>query len=157
MPRADAKRDGEASESAVIQRVDRLEPETGIDHADARVVEPLTPSADLPSVALPVVEVGTLVEIKSCAVVIGSSQRKGRFYLRRNQHQRLRSDAGVYLFAVTPPHDHDPITLKLVPASVVGDVIGSWVDVDGRATFMQIVWSDVFESGEVVGRAETAE
>ena len=69
-----------------------------------------------PTVALPVVEQGTLVEIKSAMVRLDSGGT-GRFYLRREQHEQVRADAGVYLFAVCEPTpDRAILALKIVAA-----------------------------------------
>ncbi|HMB50892.1 MAG TPA: hypothetical protein VKM69_09550 [Natronoarchaeum rubrum] len=41
----------------------------------------------------------------------------GRFYLRREQHEQVRADAGVYLFAVCEPTpDRAILALKIVAA-----------------------------------------
>ncbi|AFK20216.1 hypothetical protein E6P09_14090 [Haloferax mediterranei ATCC 33500] len=46
---------------------------------------------------------GTVVEIESAMVVYGEAQRRGRFLLRRSQHEHLLEEGGVYLFAVCAP------------------------------------------------------
>lgn len=59
---------------------------------DAEVETAISPHAGLPTVALPVVEQGTLVDIKSAMVRLESGGT-GRFYLRREQHEQVRADA----------------------------------------------------------------
>ena len=150
MSRAAAKRAGEAAEAAVIQRVPELAPAPErSEHVDAVAETAIDPRADLPTVGLPVVERGTPVEIKSCGVVATVNQSRGRFYLRRTQHAHLRDVSGIYLFAVTPPHSGDPLALKVVPASVVGEALPGWIEPDGRATYAQLAWSRIFDAEEV--------
>lgn len=150
MSRSSAKRDGEATEAAVIQRHTALDPVTDEEHVDARATAAITPSRDLTAVGLAVVEAGTPIEIKSCAAVVSTRQSRGRFYLRRDQHRYLVEAGAVYLFAVTPPHDHVPICRKLVPASAVETVVPGWIDPGpDRATYAQVTWSRVFDASEV--------
>lgn len=150
---APSKRVGANAESAVIETVDGLEhvPDTDAEHYDARVCEPISPTPRLPFVAMCVLEVGTAVEIKSASVVYGESQANGRFYLREQQHARLVDERGSYLFAVCEPKPARPlIAMKVVPATIVGDIVPSWRDAgDGRPACAQISWSKIFEPGEI--------
>jgi len=147
---AASKRAGESAEAAVIQRVPELAPAAGRDdHLDARPEVAIEPRPELPTVALPVVEAGTAIEIKSCAAVVTAQQQRGRFYLRRTQHDHLLDVGGLYLFVVTPPQGADPLAMKIVPATIVGDVVPSWIDPDGRETYAQVAWSKVFDPEKV--------
>ncbi|WP_181685838.1 hypothetical protein [Halorhabdus salina] len=150
MSRAASKRAGEAAEATVIQRVPELAPAPGrSEHVDAETETVFVPHAEVPTVGLPVVERGTPVEIKSCGVVATVAQSHGRFYLRKRQHAHLVDVSGVYLFAVTTPHDADVLALKFVPATVVGEAIAGWVEPDGRADYAQLAWTRVFDQAEV--------
>ncbi|MFD1641450.1 hypothetical protein [Halohasta litorea] len=149
---ASSKRGGENAESAVIQRHPELEyvADTEARHYDARVSELLCPSPMLPFVGLCVLEVGTVVEIKSAMAVYGQSQRRGRFQLRRKQHQRLVDEAGVYLFAVCEPRpERSVIAAKVVPATSVSSLVFSWIDTGDRADYAQLAWSRIFDESEV--------
>ena len=155
-----AKQGGENAESAVIQTVTELEylDDTEDVHADARAATVIVPSPELPTVALPVVEIGTLVEIKSVMVVYGESQTRGRYYLRQQQHDHLLENGAVYLFAVCVPTPARPvIAMKLVPATIVGDLVSSWIDGGERADYAQLAWSRIFDLTEVErNRGESA-
>ena len=150
MSLARSKRIGESVEGAVIQAVPELDPVADRDaHVDAEVVETIDPRPDLPTVGLAVVERGAAIEIKSCGAVVTTSQQRGRFYLRRQQHEYLLDVAGSYLFAVTPPHKRTPLAMKIVPATAVADVLSSWIDPDGREPYAQVSWSRIFDVAEV--------
>lgn len=149
MSRAASKRAGENAEAAVVQRVPELEAVVVRDaHIDAEAVAAIWPST-IPMVGISVVESGTAVEIKSCSAVVTAAQDRGRFYLRQTQHDYLRDQGGVYLFAVTPPHDDRPLALKFVPATIVGDAVPSWHDLDGRETYARLTWSRIFDPAAV--------
>lgn len=150
--RISAKHGGENAEAAVIQTVSEIEHLTDIEdvHADARATTVIVPDDQLPTVALPVVEIGTLIEIKSVMVVYGEGQTRGRYYLRKQQHQHLLENGAIYLFAVCAPMPDRPIlALKLVPATVVTDLVSSWIDAGDRANYAQIAWSRIFDPAEV--------
>ncbi|WP_171006652.1 hypothetical protein [Halalkalirubrum salinum] len=147
-----SKRGGFNAESAVIQLVPELDPvsDTDATHYDARVADVLSPSDRLPFYGMCVLEVGTVVEIKSTMAVSGSNQRRGRFHLRRTQHEHLVEQAGVYLFAVCEPTPtRDLIAAKIVPATTIGGLVESWIDTDDRPPFSKIAWSRIFKPSEV--------
>ena len=151
---ASSKRAGENAESAVIQRHPELEyvADTDAEHYDARVSELLSPSPTLPFVGLCLLEVGTVVEIKSTMAVYGEAQSRERFYLGRKQHQRLVDEAGVYLFAVCEPRPARPvIAAKIVPATTVGGLVSSWIDGGDRADYAQLTWGRIFDESELGG------
>ena len=147
-----SKRAGENAEGAVLDAVDGLDyvPDDETEHVDARAVALVTPSASLPMVGICLLEVGTPVEIKSAIPRLASGQR-GRFYLRREQHRRLRDDGGSYLFAVCEPRpSREPVAMKVVPATIVDDAIPSWRSGGpDRPECAQIAWSRVFDPAEV--------
>jgi hypothetical protein len=145
---------GERAEAAVIQRVPELRwiPDDQDEHVDAVVTETFGARRDLPTVGLCLLEAGTDVEIKSCMVRYGEDQRRGRFYLREQQHDELLDRGGVYLFAVTEPTpEREPVALKIVPASTVDSLVPSWHDCRDRAAtgYTQLSWSRLFATGEV--------
>jgi hypothetical protein len=143
---------GENAESAVIQAVSGLEyvPDSEAEHYDARATTAVSPSDQVQFGGICVLEDGTVVEIKSVMVVYGESQTRGRYYLRRGQHETLLAENGVYLFAVCEPTpDRDVIRLKVLPATIVDEVIHSWITPDGRADYAQLAWSNVFDPSEV--------
>lgn len=155
-----SKHAGDRAEAAVIQAVEELEmvPDDEDEHVDARLVATIDPDESLRTIALPVLEQGTLVEIKSCSVVITKDQSRGRFYLRRKQHEYLREQGAVYLFAVCEPRPQRSIIgLKAAAATSVDDVVPSWRDPgDGRPVCAQIAWSKTFDEEEIGGGSDGA-
>jgi hypothetical protein len=128
-------------------------PDHDVQHADARVDELVEATPELPIVGMCLLEVGTLVEIKSSMVRLANGKR-GKFYLREGQHQKLLNDGAVYLFAVCEPNpDRDILALKAVPATRVDALIdGKWRDAgDGRPRCYQLSWGRVFHHDEVNG------
>jgi len=138
------KQRGSAVEGAIIQKVPELTHATA-DHWDAittAAVHDIETFQDLD------VDRDTEIEIKSAAVVI-SGDRCGRFYLREQQHEALLEKDGWYLFTVAPPHDIEPLAMRLVPARIVDEMIDTWVIVEDRAPFKQFAWSQFIEPSEV--------
>lgn len=147
----ETRRAGENAEGAVIQRVDAIEhlPDSEAVHFDAVAEQLLEPSETLPFVGICLVETGTVLEIKSTIVVLGDG-RRGRLLLRREQHRELLEVGGMYVFAVCKPRPaRDPLSIKLVPASLVDEEIPGWIDVDGGADYCQLSWSRFFAPEEV--------
>jgi len=147
-----SKRAGENAEAAVLEAVAGLAyvPDDESEHIDARAETLVEPSRTLPFVGICLLEVGTAVEIKSAIPRLASGQR-GRFYLRREQHEGLRGAGGSYLFAVCEPRPgREPVAMKIVPATVVDDAITSWRSGgDDRPSCAQISWSRIFDPSEV--------
>jgi hypothetical protein len=147
-----SKRAGERAESNVIDAVPELDylPDAEVEHADAEVETTISPRPSLPTVALPVVEQGTLVEIKSAMVRLESGGH-GRFYLRREQHEAIVDEAGVYLFVVCEPTpDRSLLALKIVPATSLGEIVSSWRRAGpDRTEYTQLRWGRVFDADEV--------
>lgn len=149
-----SRRAGFRAESTVIQLVDELRPvpDSEHQHHDAITTTLLTPSRQLPFGSIPLLERGTVVEIKSAAVVITEQQRKGRFLIRESQHEHLLSEAGSYLFAVASPDpDRELLAMKIVPASIVDELLGTWIERDSRARYCQLTWSAIFAVDEIRG------
>lgn len=155
---AAAKRGGENAEHKVFTAVDALEPVAGEEHHDAVATNALFPSQTLPFESICAVERGALVEIKSTMVVHTEVQRRGRFKLRRNQHQALLEESAFYIFAVCEPiPERQVIAMKLVPAVIVDRLVGEdgvadWRDEgDSRGPKAQLTWSNLFDPAEVEG------
>lgn len=145
---ARSKRLGATSEAAVIDLVPQLEPVPDDEnpHVDARMSGVFTPGSELDSCGLPVVEDGTPVEIKSASVVYGDAQRRGRFHLRRTQHEHLEENGGLYLLAVCDPNTRDVVAATIVaPNAVRQELVSSWIDSDGREPYAKVAWSRVFD------------
>lgn len=155
---AASRQAGESAEGAVLEAVVELGyvPDTDAEHYDARVQDVIVPDESLPTVGLPVLEVGLGVEIKSAIVRLASGQR-GRFYVRRDQHERLLEDAGVYLFAVckSSGRHRDVVAMIVVPATAIDelvDLLGGWRDAgDGRSEYKQIGWTNLIDVDRVEG------
>ncbi|WP_018259359.1 hypothetical protein [Halomicrobium katesii] len=128
----------------------QLVPDEVEEHYDAVATTALSPTIEIPFVGLCVLERGTVVEIKS-TIVTYADGRRGRFKIRRSQHEALLEIGGVYLFAVCRDlPDRPPVALKIVPATTVDDVIHSWIDSSGtRSDYAQISWGSVFDAAEV--------
>jgi len=155
---AASKRAGENAEHVVFVEVDDLEPVSGEQHHDAIAKSAVFPSTSLPFVGVCVLETGSIVEIKSTMVVQTSAQRRGRFKLRKNQHEALLKAGGFYLFTVCEPvPDRPSIAMKVVPATTVDALLGEdsvaeWRDeLDGRGPKAQLTWTNIFDIDEVEG------
>lgn len=150
-----SRRGGDAAESAVLQLVPELRfvGDSEDRHIDAETITLLSPSESLPFIGTCVLEKGHPVEIKSVMVVYGERQTRGRFYLRKGQHQLLLERAGSYLFAVCEPSSaRDVLAMKVVPASIVDELVSSWIDVDAdraESAYAQLTWSRVFSQDEI--------
>ena len=154
--RAPSKAAGEAVEAEVIQRVPELE-YVG-DHTarwhDARVNGLLEPSATVAFGDVLLLEDGTPVEIKAAQRHLNSG-RRGRYYIRQRQHERLVDEAASYLFAVYDPRTRDVLAMLVVPASIIDHVLSDgWTSVAGdRAEegYRQLAWSRLIDPNRVEG------
>ena len=152
MSLAPSKRGGSNAAAAIIQRHPELRhvPDTEAESWDAITTSLLSPSDSLPLVGICLLERGTVVEIKSCMVVYGENQRRGRFLVRESQHEALLDNAGSYLFAVcAPTPDRELLATKVVPATIVDDFVSSWIERDERSRYGQFAWSRVFRPDEI--------
>ena len=153
--RSASKHAGDAVETAVVGRVPEIEavPDSEAEWCDARVVEAWLPPASVP--LLPDVP----VEIKAARVRLASG-RRGRFYIRRRQHERLLAEGGVYVFAVYEETSGRPIRgLRVAAADAVDALLpDGWTDVDGPRSetgYRQLAWSRLLDTVTVEGDAET--
>lgn len=153
-PLAANKRAGQLVETTVGHRVPELGlvPDDVVEHYDAIATTLVEPRPDLPFAGICLLERGTVVEIKSVMVSYADGAR-GRFYFRPSQHNALVDDAGVYLFVVCEPSpDREILAMKVVPATVVDELLGEdpWLDGGaGRSDYAQLAWSNVFDVAEV--------
>ncbi len=154
---AASRQAGDRSETVVLERVPELRyvPDTESPHYDAIAESLLEASAELPFVGIVVIESGTPIEIKSVGVVYGERQRRGRFQLRRGQHEALLEAGGVYLFAVCAPHDRELIIAKVVPATQVSHLIDVVTDgwrsagEERSEEYVQFTWARVFDPSDI--------
>ena len=147
-----SKHAGSNAAHSVLEAVPELEhvPNSEAVHFDARTTTLLTPSEDVGFVGICLLEKGAPVEIKSVMAVYGESQTPGRFYLRRGQHEKLLEDNASYLFAVCEPYpERAVISMKVIPASLVDELIHSWIEPDNRADYAQLTWTNIFNTEEV--------
>lgn len=138
------KQSGERVEGDVIQAVDGLRwvPDTEDVHVDAETTSAIWSSDRVRLAGVCVVEDGVAVEIKSASVRLSSGKR-GRFYIRREQHEQLLKRSGFYLLAIYAPSSFDLLAMVLVPAGIVDDRLSAWIEVDDRATYAQPTWSRI--------------
>lgn len=153
MTLAASKAVGESVQELTIETVDELQPaEVPADWGysdddfwyDAVTATALFASDAVPMVGICVVERDTPVEIKAALATIsdGSHSRRGRFTLRRDQHERLLESNGVYCFVVYEPGDEDDteelLGLLVVPAFEIEDIRSTWYEPSGRADYWQL-------------------
>ncbi|UTF52829.1 hypothetical protein [Natronosalvus rutilus] len=158
---ARSRQAGDRAETAVLELVDGLRyvPDSEGQHYDAVAETVIVPHRELPFVGICLLEADAVVEIKSVAVVYGQNQRRGRFSLRRVQHQSLLEEGGVYLFAVCTPNSREIIGMKVVPATQVDHLLESVTDGwrtagDGREDYSQLAWTRIFDSSELRQRGD---
>ncbi|WP_247729579.1 hypothetical protein [Halovivax limisalsi] len=111
------------------------------DWFDARFVAPL----EAESTPEPIVEAGTPVEVKSCRRRYCG--RYGRWWIKRESHDRLVDAAGEYVLAVT---DRTGIVrMSLLSAETVDCLCSTWWETgDGGPNaeeYRQVPWTVVFE------------
>lgn len=154
-----ARQVGESAEAEVVQVIDGLRsvPDATAEFHDAVVESPITPSHECPMVGICLLEPGVCVELKSTIPWYDLGTQRGRFQVRRGQHQRLLEDGGVYLFAVcVPERQRRPVAMKVVPATTVDhEVVDglAWISAGAdREDYCQFSWSRVFDEQEVDSR-----
>ena len=152
--RTSSKAAGEAIEAEVIQRVPELE-YVG-DHTaewhDARVNGLLEPSATVAFGDVLLLEDGTPVEIKAAQRHLNGG-RRGRYYIRKRQHEHLVDAAASYLFAVYDPRTQDVLSMLVVPASIIDHILpDGWTGVAGDRSeqgYRQLAWSRLINPDNV--------
>lgn len=132
---------GEEIEEIVIDDLETVEP---VEDEDAAI-----DAVALEAVSIPA---NAEIEIKACSRRIsdGSRSRRGRFYLRRRQHEQLLERGAWYLFVVYESDDDGEIeeivgTLA-VPARVVDSIVSSWSDAGrGHGGIKQLTWTRLID------------
>ena len=150
-----SKESGEIVEANVIQRVQELthvSDQTAKWH-DAEVVALFEPPHDSVTFhGINLLAVGIPVEIKAAQIWYNSGQR-GRFYIRKRQHERLLDAGGAYLFAVyIPKSGHSVRAMAVLPASLVDELLPTgWTtrDRSGEDGYRQLAWSRVLDPENV--------
>ncbi|SDJ52393.1 hypothetical protein SAMN05216226_104223 [Halovenus aranensis] len=148
------KRTGQSVEAAVINAEPALDSVSDREnHAwDALTTAAMSPTLDRPFGGICVVESNTPVEIKGCIPETsnGSGTVPGRWYIKRESHDQLATEGGVYWLTVYAPRPETPILSQLVvPAATVGDFLdGSWYD-NGRRTVAKLTWTRVLNSKDL--------
>jgi len=128
----------------------QLVPDEVAEHYDAVATTLITPTDALPFVGICLLERGSIVEIKS-TITAYADGRRGRFKIRRAQHEALLNGAASYLFAICrDTFDRPVVALKIVPATTVDAVIHGWIESSGtRSDYAQISWGSIFDPVEV--------
>lgn len=156
---------GESAEGAVFQLALPLRPVasdesvvSGSAEIDAVTTAPLRSSRRTPFAGTALLETGTPVEIKSVAVVTGEAETRGRFLLRKQQHEALLSADGAYLFAVCEPRrERHLIATKVVAAGLVDDLVGTWTAIAGdrsEEATTKLAWSVLFRADRILEGAD---
>jgi hypothetical protein len=165
VPAASPKQQGTTIEDELVDGIDELESvgDATADWHDARITTLLEPSSTLPFVGVCLLEADTPVEIKSAQVWISrgynAGRQRGRFYIKRRAHEKLREARGAYVFAVYEPGTEDAIrALLVVPAAVLDDVLEErWSTVDhdrSEQSVAKVTWTHVIDPPRVEERDE---
>lgn len=142
---ARSKQLGEQVEEIVLADAEEMEPlEEDDDVVDAIAIE---------AVSIPV---GAEVEIKACSRRIseGSGSRRGRFYLRRRQHEHLLERGAWYLFVVYEGdlEEEDAVDEVVatvpIPAKVIDTIVDSWNVGRGNGGIKQLTWTRLIDLEE---------
>ena len=151
MKKARSKVLGESVEELVLEAVPQLQPAEVPMDWDGAVDDywyDCTPSVAvfasevLPMLGILAIEPGTPGEIKAARVTIsdGTESRTGRFYIRRQQHERLVARDGVYIFAIYRAADNELLGLLATLAVIVEEELReTWYDAGpGREDYYQL-------------------
>jgi len=154
---ARAKAIGIDIEDLVSAAIDGLDLVLDADaHHDATTEALLAPSlvdASVPVIfaGVPLVEVGTKVEIKACVLRDGSD-RRGRWVIKGRddgQHRALLDDGAMYALAVYSDEGaaKELLAVAIIPASLLDEHLrGSWYSIDRHeGTFGKVGWPDVVD------------
>jgi len=101
-------------------------------------------------------ERGTLVEIKACAIETGAAQSPGRWFFKgrdSGQHSYLKERDGIYLLAVYREvrDQRELVALIFVPAVRIGDLLeGRWYDSGRREGVVgKLRWTHVLDEDDL--------
>ncbi len=150
-----SKESGETVEGNVIQCVPELRyvSDRTAEWHDAETIALFEPPHDAVTFyGINLLAVGIPVEIKAAQIWYESGQR-GRFYIRKRQHERLLDAGGAYLFAVYVPRpDHPVRAMGVMPASLVDELLpDGWTSRDrsGEEGYRQLAWSRILDPADV--------
>ena len=152
------KRTGSAVESVVIDSEPALSyvDDSDAEWHDAVTTALLTPTRGCRFGSICVVERDTPVEIKGCIPEQQNGRRStvGRWFIKRDAHDRLEDERGVYWLTVYGPVPQTPILAqRVVPAAVVGDLLeDSWYDNGREGVVGKLSWTTVIDETEVSRR-----
>lgn len=155
---------GDGLEDELIARHDELVdvPDETCEWHDAYVDELWTPTGHLPFGGICLVEIDTPVEIKTAKVATSNGANPdtdGRWYIKRDAHQRLVETRGVYLLAVYAEDEEDDQCVLLaqivVPASLLDEHLKDrWYDSGRReGDVAKLAWTHVIPRTHVGGDA----
>ncbi|MEY7847904.1 hypothetical protein AB7C87_01700 [Natrarchaeobius sp. A-rgal3] len=152
------KASGDALEAHLIQSIEEIEyvgDRTATWH-DARTTTLLEPTTSLPFYGIVLVEPDVPIEIKGCQIETsnGSRSTRGRFYVKRDAHDRLLEAGGMYLLVVYLPRPGLPqVARAIVPASLVDELLTDrWYEVGGKRSeneVAKLAWSHVINPAGV--------
>lgn len=148
------KRAGENAEANVLDRVPELRyvSDRTAEWHDAEVETLFEPPHDAVTFyGINLLAVGTEIEIKAAQFRYASGQR-GRWYIRKRQHERLLAEGGAYLLAVYDPRTGDVLAMAVVPASLIDELLpDGWTPRRDRAEegYNQLGWARVLDPEEV--------
>lgn len=110
---------------------------------DARTVAPI----ETPLASSPIAEEGTPVEVKACRRRYRG--RYGRWWIRRENHERLLEAGGEYVLAVYDHAEGDVCRMALTSATTVDALVTSWWECGdgGRCAdqYRQVPWTAAFD------------
>jgi hypothetical protein len=129
-------------------------PDAEANWCDGRLSRDVEVLVRTPEPQLGVLEEDDPVEVKAAAyrVVDGTTTRRGRFKIRRDSHQRLRDESGVYVAGVYNPNSEPRasafLAVEFVAPDVVDDAVdGAWGwDAQEEREVATIAWSSVLEA-----------
>lgn len=95
-----------------------------------------------------IVPADTVVEVKSCRLEYRN--RRGRWWIRRRNHERLLDEGGEYVLSVYRSSTAEVLRQALVSAVTVDAIVdGDWWDAGAGGNeaeeYVQLPWSTVFE------------
>lgn len=98
-------------------------------------------------------EDGTPVEIKSCKRRTGRREDRGKFFIREENHERLRDADGMYVFVVYDPErwrEGPILDVEMKPAAWLDSVDYGWTanGIRRGERVKRPPWSEVFADPE---------
>lgn len=156
---ATPKEQGEAVAEVVVSVIDPLEhvPDDVAEWHDARLQDVLVTGSIATLLEHVAVPADTPIEIKAAQKRIsnGAGVRRGRWYIKRDAHERLLESAGHYALVVYEPGG-EILELVVVPADVVDEFLaGRWTAASaawGDADVCKVTWSRLIDAERIERR-----